>query len=115
MFGFGFGELLLVFVIGLIVLGPTRLPVVARTVISWIATIRSLGQSLQNELAQELKVLELEDKLKALESLSAESLTPELKSSLEALRQATDALRRPLEAEVIPAPTIGTIQSAPEE
>ncbi len=115
MFGFGFGELLLVFVIGLIVLGPTRLPVVVKTVISWISTLRSLGQSLQNELTQELKVMELQDKLKHLESLSAENLTPELKTSLDALRQATDALRRPVELDIIPAPTIGKVQPVSEE
>ncbi|MFQ9623296.1 MAG: Sec-independent protein translocase protein TatB, partial [Enterobacteriaceae bacterium] len=36
MFDIGFSELLLVFVIGLIVLGPQRLPVAVKTVASWI-------------------------------------------------------------------------------
>lgn len=55
MFDIGFSELLLVFVIGLIVLGPQRLPVAVKTVASWIRTLRSLATTVQNELAQELK------------------------------------------------------------
>ena len=43
MFDIGFSELLLVFVIGLIVLGPQRLPVAVKTVVSWIRTLRSLA------------------------------------------------------------------------
>lgn len=110
MFDFGFSELLLVMVIGLVVLGPTRLPVVVKTVMAWVKTLRSLATTVQTELTQELKVMELQDKLKKLESMGAENLTPELKSSLETLRQATESLRQPFKNETIPAPTIGKIQ-----
>ena len=51
MFDIGFSELLLVFVIGLIVLGPQRLPVAVKTVVGWIRTLRSLATTVQNELA----------------------------------------------------------------
>ncbi|STR42568.1 twin-arginine translocation protein TatB [Klebsiella michiganensis] len=54
MFDIGFSELLLVFVIGLIVLGPQRLPVAVKTVVSWIRTLRSLAATVQNEITQEL-------------------------------------------------------------
>ncbi len=52
MFDIGFSELLLVFVIGLIVLGPQRLPVAVKTVVGWIRTLRSLATTVQNELAR---------------------------------------------------------------
>lgn len=68
MFDIGFGELVLVFVIGLVVLGPQRLPVAVRTVMGWIRAMRSLATSVQNELAQELKIQELQDGLKKLNS-----------------------------------------------
>ncbi|EAW1168942.1 Sec-independent protein translocase protein TatB [Salmonella enterica] len=55
MFDIGFSELLLVFVIGLIVLGPQRLPVAVKTVAGWIRALRSLATTVQNELTQELK------------------------------------------------------------
>lgn len=64
MFDIGFSELLLVFVIGLIVLGPQRLPVAVKTVVGWIRAMRSLAANVQNELAQELKLQELQDSLK---------------------------------------------------
>ena len=56
MFDIGFSELLLVFVIGLIVLGPQRLPVAVKTVVGWVRALRSLASTVQNELAQELKL-----------------------------------------------------------
>lgn len=64
MFDIGFSELLLVFVIGLIVLGPQRLPVAVKTVVSWIRTLRSLAATVQNEITQELKLQEFQESLK---------------------------------------------------
>lgn len=43
MFDIGFSELLLVFIIGLVVLGPQRLPVAVKTVAGWIRALRSLA------------------------------------------------------------------------
>ena len=65
MFDIGFSELLLVLVIGLVVLGPERLPVAVRTVSGWIRALRSLAASVQHELSQELKLQELQDSLKS--------------------------------------------------
>ncbi len=70
MFDIGFGELLLVFIVGLVVLGPQRLPVAVRTVASWIRTLRSLATTVQNELTQELKLQEFAESLKKVEKAS---------------------------------------------
>ena len=83
MFDIGFGELMLVFVIGLVLLGPERLPVEVRTVAGWIRAIRSMASTVQNELTQELKLQELQDSLKKVEEASKNNLSPELKSSME--------------------------------
>lgn len=64
MFDIGFSELLLVLIVGLVVLGPQRLPVAIRTVMGWIATIRGLAANVQNELSQELKLQELQESIK---------------------------------------------------
>ena len=56
MFDIGFGELILVLVIGLVVLGPERLPVAVKTVAGWIRVMRSMAANVQNELTQELKL-----------------------------------------------------------
>ena len=49
MFDIGFSELLLVFIIGLVVLGPQRLPVAVKTVAGWIRALRSLATTVQND------------------------------------------------------------------
>lgn len=94
MFDIGFSELVLVFVIGLVVLGPQRLPVAVRTVVGWIRALRSMATSVQNELAQELKLQELQDGLKKIEKASMDSLSPELKASVEELKQTAESMKR---------------------
>ena len=66
MFDIGFSELLLVFVIGLIVLGPQRLPVAVKTV----------------------------ESLERVEKASLNNLTPELKASMDELREAAESMKR---------------------
>ena len=94
MFDIGFSELLLVFVIGLIVLGPQRLPVAVKTVAGWVRALRSLATTVQNELAQELKLQEFQDSLKKVEKASMDNLTPELKASMDELREAAESMKR---------------------
>ncbi|NEG68223.1 Sec-independent protein translocase subunit TatB [Pantoea agglomerans] len=94
MFDIGFSELVLVFVIGLIVLGPQRLPVAVKTVVGWIRAIRSLAANVQHELAQELKLQELQDSLKKVEEAGRGTLSPELKESMEELRKTADSMKR---------------------
>ncbi|EKT53062.1 Sec-independent protein translocase protein TatB [Providencia sneebia] len=94
MFDIGFSELLLVAVIGLVVLGPERLPVAVRTVAGWIRAMRALATNVQNELSQELKLQELQETLKKVEEKAdMEALSPELKQSMEELRQAAQSLK----------------------
>ncbi|VDZ96947.1 sec-independent protein translocase protein [Salmonella enterica subsp. enterica] len=50
--------------------------------------MRSLATTVQNELTQELKLQEFQDSLKKVEKASLENLTPELKASMDELRQA---------------------------
>lgn len=94
MFDIGFGELLLIFIIGLVVLGPERLPVAVKTVAGWVRALRSLASTVQNELAQELKLQEFQDSLKKVEKASMDNLTPELKSSMDELRAAAESMKR---------------------
>ncbi|MFD1803900.1 Sec-independent protein translocase protein TatB [Mixta tenebrionis] len=94
MFDIGFSELVLVFIIGLVVLGPQRLPIAVKTVVGWIRAMRSLAANVQNELAQELKLQELQDSLKKVEQASKDTLSPELKESMEELRKTADSMRR---------------------
>lgn len=97
MFDIGFSELVLVFVIGLVVLGPQRLPVAVRTVAGWIRALRSLATTVQGELTKELKLQEFQDSLNKVEKASKSSLgdlSPELKASMDELREAAESMKR---------------------
>lgn len=63
MFDVGFAELLFLAVIGMVVIGPERLPAVARTVGKAVGTARRLLTGLQNQLEQEIKIEELNRKI----------------------------------------------------
>ncbi len=63
MFDFSFAELLLCFVIALVVLGPERLPKVARTVGRWAGQARGYLRNLSAELDRESQLSELKQQL----------------------------------------------------
>lgn len=95
MLDIGFSELLLVMIIGLVVLGPERLPIAVKTVAGWIRALRSLVANVQHELSQELKLQELQETLrKAEEKAQLQTLSPELKQSMEELRESTELLKK---------------------
>jgi Tat protein translocase TatB subunit len=60
MFDVGFWELVVVFVLGLLVLGPERLPRVARSVGQWIAQAKSIANRFQREIERELAIQDLQ-------------------------------------------------------
>jgi sec-independent protein translocase protein TatB len=84
MFDIGFWELMLVFVIALVVLGPERLPGAARQAGLWVRRIRGLAHVAQQELERELKISELRQQLRD---------HPDLKT-LQAVREDLQRLRQ---------------------
>ena len=96
MFDIGFSELVLVLIVGLVVLGPQRLPIAIRTVMGWVRTIRGLAANVQNELAQELKLQELNESIKKAEELNLSSLSPELSKTVEELKQSAQQMQQDL-------------------
>ena len=63
MFDFSFSELLLCFVVALVVLGPERMPAVARTVGRWTGKARVYMRNLSAELERETQVAELKKQI----------------------------------------------------
>lgn len=99
MFDIGFWELLLIAAIGLLVLGPERLPGAIRSVQRGYAKIKAFGSKMEAELNHELRVKELHDHLKQIESSAdMENLSPELKRSLQELEDAAASVRSPYAA-----------------
>ncbi|WP_110648038.1 Sec-independent protein translocase protein TatB [Salinicola peritrichatus] len=63
MFDIGFFELLLIGIVGLLVLGPERLPKAARTAGLWIGRVKRSVSSIQREITAQLEAEELRQKL----------------------------------------------------
>jgi sec-independent protein translocase protein TatB len=59
MFDIGFSELLVIALVGLIVLGPKRLPEVARTLGQWVARVRRFVADVKQDIDRELQQAEL--------------------------------------------------------
>ena len=105
MFDIGFSELVLLMLVGLVVLGPKRLPVAIRTVMGWVKTIRGLAANVQNELKQELKLQELQDSIKKAEQLNLKQLSPDLSKPVEELKEQAQKMRAELEEKAAAAGT----------
>jgi sec-independent protein translocase protein TatB len=58
MFDVGFTELVLVFVLGLLVLGPERLPAVAAQIGRWVGRARRTASQLRRQLEREIELSE---------------------------------------------------------
>jgi len=74
MFDIGFAELLIVAVVALVVLGPEKLPVAARTLGLWLGRIRRTVSSIQSEISEELRI----EEMKRTAAISKEKLDQEL-------------------------------------
>lgn len=95
MFDIGFWELSIIAVMGLVVLGPERLPTAIRTIRAWVSNIKQFSNSVQTELKEELRVHELHANLKKAEQQGLKNLAPELEESLSTLKAAAEEANRP--------------------
>jgi sec-independent protein translocase protein TatB len=77
MFDIGFSEILLIMVIALIVVGPERLPRLARSTGLWIGKIRGFVASVKAEIDHELAAEELR------KTLARQAEMPELEEIIE--------------------------------
>jgi len=90
MFDIGFWEIVLIAVIGLIVLGPERLPVAIRSVMRWVNTVKGMANSVKSEISQELKIHEINENLNKVKHQKVADFIPELKQSTDEIKQAFD-------------------------
>lgn len=78
MFDFGFSEMLVIGVIALVVLGPERLPVVARTAGEWIGKAQRFVAQVKSDIDRETELSEL----KRIQE-EAKALADDVKSTVE--------------------------------
>lgn len=83
MFDVSFGELLLIAVVALVVLGPERLPGAARTAGALLRRVRRGWDSVRTEVMRELEAEELHGKLKQAQD-AARSAADDLRAQVHA-------------------------------
>ncbi len=76
MFDIGPGELVLVAIIGLLVLGPQRLPKVAAEIGKWVGRARRTATQLRRQLEREIEISEITDIDKPLKPSAPPPVTP---------------------------------------
>lgn len=95
MFDIGFWELTLIGIMGLVVLGPERLPVAIRTIKGWITGVRKFSDTVKTELSEELRIHELHTNLKKAEEADMANLSPEMAESVKSLQEAAAMVNEP--------------------
>ncbi|RKT44383.1 Sec-independent protein translocase protein TatB [Thiocapsa rosea] len=116
MFDMGFWELLVIGVVALVVIGPERLPRVARIAGLWLGRARRTLASVQDEIRRELKADELKEILdKQARSRPLESILEEPAKRTAKPASGTEAARAPARGEPPGAPDESTSAARPKE
>ncbi len=116
MFDMGFFEIALIGVIALLVVGPERLPGLARTAGAWIRRMRQFVGSVQRDIEQEIQAEEIKKTLEAAKSMPSNPL----QTSLEYARQEGEALNAALQdtgkavAEELQPQTVASPKTTPQ-
>ncbi len=105
MFDIGFWELALISIIALLVVGPERLPAMARSAGLWVGRIRRYISHVKDDIEREIRADELRDMMK--ESSRIESLEEELGETRDTLKA--------VEQEIEEADASLGVESAPRE
>ncbi len=86
MFDIGFSELVLIFIVGLLVLGPERLPGVIRTGSLWLAKLRRSFNDVRSEIEREIGYDEIK------REIHNQAVLDNLKQAQDGLKQVRDEL-----------------------
>ena len=107
MFGLGFGEILLIAVVALIVLGPERLPKVAHSAGVWVGRIQNFINNVKLELNKQAAVAEFKQARDSFE-LAARSIESDINRNIGSLRHEVETVNREI---ITPEYSNGTSES----
>ena len=85
MFDFGFSELVVIGAVALVVLGPEKLPVVARTAGEWIGKAQRMVAQVKGDIEREAELAELK-KIQEEAKSAADNLTKTIKGETDSLQ-----------------------------
>lgn len=111
MFDIGFSELIVIAIVALVVIGPERLPKVARTAGLLLGRMQRYVSDVKSDISREMQLEELK-KLQADIQDSARSFERSLSSELQSVEQTIESTAQSVQASVEqPAPEAGGLTS----
>lgn len=100
MFGIGFFELVVVGLVGLVVLGPERLPGAIRTASLWIGRLRRNFNSIKSDIEKEIGADEIRRQLRNEEIMEKFRNTQDkVQNSIKSIQQDAESFRKNVELE----------------
>ncbi len=93
MFDFGFSELLVIGVVALVVLGPERLPVVARVAGKYFSKARRVINQVKEDIELEAEMSEFKDLEKRARSI-AEEVSDSVRGGIDSVKSEVDSIRQ---------------------
>lgn len=102
MFDFGFSEMVVVAVVGLIVLGPERLPKVARQAGQWLGKLQRYVSDVKSDISRQMELEELR-KLQGEMQSAATDLEQSLRSTASEVKGELDSIAASVQGNDPPA------------
>jgi sec-independent protein translocase protein TatB len=98
MFDIGWGELLLIGIVALVVIGPKELPGVMRTVGQWVTKIRRMAGDFQNQFQEAMREAELADLKKEVDDMAEKAANYANFDPISDMRKELESTQRELES-----------------
>lgn len=120
MFDIGFAELLMIAVLGLLILGPERLPTAVRTVSLWLGRLRRSFNDIRQDIEREVGADDIRRQLHN-ESIMAslqegkDKLDRDLRKSQQKLKSMEQDFERDITGETRSAPAAEELPTAPAD
>jgi sec-independent protein translocase protein TatB len=102
MFGIDFSEILVIFGIALVVLGPEKLPRLAATIGRWIGRARNMARQFRDQLEQEANALNRDLELRERESAARKSAAAQPEPPAPAAPNPPEMPATPAPSETVP-------------
>lgn len=103
MFDIGFSEMLVLAVVALVVLGPERLPKVAKQAGAWMGKLRRYVDDVKSDINRQMELSELRD-LKNQVTDAARDLETSVQSTVSGIKTDFDDVQKSLEGSAATAP-----------
>jgi Tat protein translocase TatB subunit len=116
----GFGELLMVFAVALVIFGPRKLPEIGRTIGKALGEFRRATNDLKNTLEEEVRVEEVRTSLNSIRDTATAGIPPVASTVSRApagaaIHRETPAAVPPSETPAVAAPSDEPERAAPTE